>query len=131
MPRVTTKQKGNRFDKADYHVPYYTTAFFNPGSDKKDDKEDKKVPHTVKLPIKIAADGDDSRANVTNFEMRGISHFDNNVEAVLESLSQLKERVIKPKRPKIPMKSGRWPFSSCKSFATVAQHLSHCKKQLE
>ena len=97
MPRVTTKQKGNRFDKADYHVPYYTTAFFNPGKEGKDEDEDKKTSHKVKLPIKIAADGDESRANVTNFEMPGISHFDNNVEAVLESLSQLKERVIKPK----------------------------------
>ena len=90
------KQKGNRYDKADYHIPYYTTAFFNPGKEKKED-EDEKVSHTVKLPIKIAADGGDTRANVTSFEMRGISHFDNNVEAVLESLSQLKERVIKPK----------------------------------
>lgn len=40
MPRTNTKQKGNHFDKADYHVPYYTTAFFNPGGDKKDNKED-------------------------------------------------------------------------------------------
>ena len=64
---------------------------------RKKNKEDKKLPHKVKLPIKISADGDDSRANVTNFEMRGISHFDNNVEAVLESLSQLRECVIKPK----------------------------------
>ena len=77
MPRVTTKQKGNRFDKADYHVPYYTTAFFNPGLEKKDDSEE--VSHMVKLPIKISANGDESRSNVTRFEMRGISHFDNNV----------------------------------------------------
>ena len=97
MPRVVTKQKGNRFEKVDYHIPYYTTAFFNPGSEQKDEGEEKKISHTVKLPIKIAADGDDSRANVTNFEMQGISYFDNNVEAVLESLSQLQERVIKPK----------------------------------
>ena len=97
MPRTNVKQKGNRFEKTDYHIPYYTTAFFNPGGDKKDEDEDKKSPHMVKLPIKISAEGDDSRANVTNFEMRGISHFDNNVESVLESLSQLKERVIKPK----------------------------------
>jgi hypothetical protein len=96
MPRTTTKQKGNRFDKADYHVPYYTTAFFNPGKDD-DNEEDKKTSHKVKLSIKIATDGDESRANVTNFEMRGISHFDNNVEAVLERLSQITERVIKPK----------------------------------
>lgn len=96
MPRVNNKQKGNRFDKADYHIPYYTTAFFNPGTEKKEDGEEK-VSHMVKLPIKIAADGDESRSNVTHFEMRGISHFDNNVEAVLESLSQLKERVITPK----------------------------------
>ena len=97
MPKTNAKQKGNRFEKTDYHIPYYTTAFFNPGRDTKDDEEDKKSPHMVKLPIKISADGDDSRANVTNFEMRGISHFDNNVEPVLESLSQLKERVVKPK----------------------------------
>ena len=97
MTRTTTKQKGNRFDKTDYHIPYYTNAFFNPSGDKKEEEEEKKSAHMVKLPIKISADGDDSRSNITNFEMRGISHFDNNVEAVLESLSQLKERVIKPK----------------------------------
>lgn len=51
----------------------------------------------VRLPIKIAEDGDNFRANVTSFEMAGISHFDNNVESVVESLSQLTERVIKPK----------------------------------
>ena len=98
MPRVITKQKGNRFDKADYHVPYFTTAFFNPSSERNgDDNKESTRSQMVKLPIKIAADGDDSRANVTNVYMPGITHFDNNVEAVLESLSQLMERVIKPK----------------------------------
>ena len=98
MPRVITKQKGNRFEKADYHVPYFTTAFFNPSSEKKDDDDKESTKsHMVKLPIKIAADGDESRANVTSVYMPGITHFDNNVEAVLESLSQLMERVIKPK----------------------------------
>ena len=57
----------------------------------------KVIKHTIKLPIKISADGNESRANITNFEMRAISHFDNNVEAVLEAFSQLRERIIKPK----------------------------------
>ena len=79
----------------------YCTFFYRSG-DKKEEEEDKKSAHMVKFPIKISADGDDSRSNITNFEMRGISHFNNNVEAVLESLSQLKERVIKPKGIKDP-----------------------------
>ena len=51
----------------------------------------------VKIPIKIAANGDESRANITTFELRGITHFDNNVENVLETFMQLNERVVKPK----------------------------------
>ena len=51
----------------------------------------------VKLPVKIAANGNNSRSNVTNFELKSISHFDNNIVNVLESISQLIERVIKPK----------------------------------
>ena len=54
--------------------------------DKKEDEEEK-ISHTVKLPIKIATDGGDSIAKMTSFEMRGISHFDKNVEWMLESLS--------------------------------------------
>ena len=97
MPKTTKKLKGNRFEKVRYHIPYYTTAFFNQGGELEDGEVTVKKASTVKIPIKIAADGDDSRANVTTFEMKGISHFDNNVENVLESLSQLEERVIKPK----------------------------------
>ena len=51
----------------------------------------------VKLPVKITADSNNSRSNVTNFELKSISHFDNNIENVLESISQLIEKVIKPK----------------------------------
>ena len=51
----------------------------------------------VKIPIKIAADGNKSRSNVTSFEIKGISHFDNNIEKVLETFMELNERVIKPK----------------------------------
>ena len=51
MPRVMTKQKGNRFDKADYHIPYFTTTFFNPGKEDKDNEDGKESSkgHTVKL----------------------------------------------------------------------------------
>ena len=39
MPRVVIKQKGNRFEKADYHIPYYTTAFLNPARENEGDEE--------------------------------------------------------------------------------------------
>ena len=38
----------------------------------------------AKIPIKIAANGNKSRSNATSFENKGISHFDNNIESVLE-----------------------------------------------
>ena len=37
-------------------------------------------------------------SNVTNCEIRAITHFDNNVENVLTSIVELKETVIKPKK---------------------------------
>jgi hypothetical protein len=97
MPKSINKMKGHRFDKVRYHVPFYTTPFFNPGGDLEDGKVPVKKASTVKIPVKITATGDESRSNVTSFEMEGISHFDNNVENVLVSISQLKEQVIKPK----------------------------------
>ena len=51
----------------------------------------------VKLPIKIYVNGGESRSNVTNFKIKAITRFDSNVETVLEVLTQLNEKVIKPK----------------------------------
>ena len=56
----------------------------------------------MKIPLKIKEDGGDSRANVTYFEMGGISHFDQNVENLLNSLSQIKKRIINPKQIEDP-----------------------------
>ena len=94
---VNKKTKGNRFEKAKYHIPFYTTAFFNPDGELEEGEVKNPKVKTVKIPVKIATHGDESRSNVTSFEMKSISHFDNNVENVLETLSQLQERVIKPK----------------------------------
>ena len=41
----------------------------------------------------------ESRSNFTSFEIKEISHFDNSVEAVLESFKESNERVVKPKGP--------------------------------
>ena len=79
------------------HIPYYSTPFFNPDGDLEDGETRTGSTPMVKIPIKIAANGDESRANVTNFEIKGITHFDNNIENVLETFMQLNERVIKPK----------------------------------
>lgn len=97
MPKLTTKTKGHRFEKTKFHIPYYTTAFFNPDGEIEENETSTKKDSIIKLPIKIASDGDESRSNITHFEMKAISHFDNNVEAVLEAFSQLHEKVIKPK----------------------------------
>ena len=53
---------------------------------------------TVKNPVKINSEGEESRSNVTHCNIRAITHFDNNVENVLTSIAELKERVIKPKK---------------------------------
>ena len=97
MVKTTKKAKGNRYERVTYHIPFYTTPFFDPSGELEDSEVAIKTSSTVKIPVKISNEGDNSRANVTSFEMKGISHFDNNIENVLESLSQLKERVIKPK----------------------------------
>ena len=94
---VSKRTTGNCFEKAKYHIPFYTTAFFNPDGEMEEGEVKNPKVKTVKIPVKIATSGDESRSNVTSFEMKSISHFDNNVENVLETLSQLQERVIKPK----------------------------------
>ena len=97
MPKTIKKMKGNRFEKVCYHVPFYTSDFFNPEGNKEEGEVTSKPSLVVKISVKIKGDGDDSRSNVTTFEMNSITHFDNNVKNVLETLSQLEERVIKPK----------------------------------
>ena len=100
--KVATKTKGHRSDSNNvkFHIPYYTDQFFNPEKDK-ETKEDttssSSTNRTVSLPVKIDKEGNDSRSNVTYIEMPGIAHFDNNVENVLTSISQLKEQIVTPK----------------------------------
>ena len=90
--------KGNRSSDTRYHIRYYTKAFFDPsGGLEEGEESESKIGATVKIPVKINADGNDSRSNVTHWEIKAISHFENNVENVLESVHQLFERVIKPK----------------------------------
>lgn len=94
MPKTNVKTKGHRFEKVRYHVPFYTTPFFKPGGEL-EEGEIAKSTDVVKLPTLIHTDRGESRANTTYVEMMGITHFDNNVENVLESLWQLNERIIK------------------------------------
>ena len=97
MTKTLKKTKGNRFDKVRSHVPYYMTPFFNPNRDL--EKEEVETSHgsIMKLLVKISVASDNSHFNITTFEIKGISHFDNNVEKVLDILMQVKERVINPK----------------------------------
>ena len=43
----------------------------------------------VKIPVKISHYGDESCSNVMSFSMKGISHFNNNIKDILDSLSTL------------------------------------------
>lgn len=97
MTKTTKKSKGHRFDRVTYHLPYYTDAFFNPSSESTEDGEIAKA-NMVHIPIKIQADAGETRSNVTTFKMPGITHFDGNVEHVLDSFNQLQERIIKPRQ---------------------------------
>ena len=95
--KTYTKFKGHRVDKTTYHIPFYTTDFFEPEGSTEEDKKGDKKDQKIKIPIKIRPGGDESRSNVTNCEIPAITHFDNNCEKVLTSISILKERVIQPK----------------------------------
>ena len=49
----------------------------------------------VKIPIKISATDKKEHSNITNYAIKSMSHFGNNLENVLEAILSLKERVIK------------------------------------
>ena len=81
MTKTTSKTTGNRFKK--WSSTYLnTTPFFNPDGELEDGevKATAKSSPTVKIPVKIeASGGGDSRTNMFSFEMKSITHFDNNV----------------------------------------------------
>ena len=91
--KTTKREKGNRYDKCRYHIPFYRPAFF--ATEKED--EEKKM---VKLPVKISEEEGETRTNVTSFEIPAITRFDGDVEDVLVSPQMLKTKVIKPRQLK-------------------------------
>ena len=78
-------------------MPFYSASFFDPDGTMEEGGVKNHKDKMVKIPIKIAANSNKSRSNVTSFEIKGINHFDNNVESVLETFMELNEQVIKPK----------------------------------
>ena len=96
MLNASKKVKGNRFERSKFHIPYYTSSYFNTGKEGEDGNEKAKIA-SVKIPVRIDNGEGESRSNVTSFSVKSIKHFDNDVEGVLTSLSLLDERVIKPK----------------------------------
>ena len=85
------KEKGNRYAKCRYHIPFYRSSFFTT----EQEEEERKM---VKLPVKISEEEGETRTNVASFEIPAITRFDGDVENVLESLQALKTKVIKPKQ---------------------------------
>ena len=49
----------------------------------------------VRTPIKIDANDNESCSNVTNFEIKGITNFYNNIENLLNAFMNMNERVVK------------------------------------
>ena len=95
----SNKEKGHRAHAViRCHIPYYSRHFFDPdGSEVEEGEIKSRKDKMIKIPVKIAADGDTSRDNVTSFEIRGISHYDGNIENVLETFMSLNESIVKPK----------------------------------
>lgn len=93
--KSNSKTKGHRYEivNTKYHVEFYTEEFFAPKNEEDDEVVERK---TVKIPTKINAEDGDNRSNVIYAEIPAIQHFDNNVENVLTSIAQLKERVVDP-----------------------------------
>ena len=89
--KTIVKEKGNRYAKVRYHIPFYSSAFFEPVNKEEEQK-------MVKLPVKISEEEGESRSNVTSFQIPAITQFDGNLEQVLESLSNLRSKVIKPRQ---------------------------------
>ena len=129
MYNVNKKIKGNRFKRSKYHILYYTPSYFNPGKEDGEEGKDKKKGSSVKIPVRIDSGEGESRLNVTSFSVKTITHFDNNVEGVLTSLSLLDERIIKPQ--------GIKDYCECTKgrncYNWFLQKLQHkrCKKRLK
>ena len=106
--KTIKKEKGHRSDEVEYFIPFYSKDFFEPNKKKDEDEEDETKPETVLVPVKIDKNGGDNRANVTNLKMKAISHFENNIENVLTSFSQIATRYMLPmgiKDEKVKLKS--------------------------
>ena len=97
MVKLTTKTKGNRYEKARFHIPFYNKMFFDPDAEADEGEAKTKKEMKVKLPIKIKEDGNEERGNMTVIDMDPITHFDDNVEKVLDAFVQLYDRIVKPK----------------------------------
>ena len=90
MTKLNTKSKGHRNELAKFHVQFYAKSFFDPNGELEEGEAPQVTTPTVKFPVKINTEGDDSRSNVTTQEIKAITHFDGNIEAVLESKLQIK-----------------------------------------
>ena len=99
ISKMMNKTKRHLFERVKFHIPYYTKEFFNPKElEGGEDSPISEVTRTVKNLVKINTEGDDSRSNITNWEMKGISRFEGNIENVFNSFYQLHERIIMPKQ---------------------------------
>ena len=60
--KTQVKEKGNRYARVRYHIPFYKPPFLSTEKE----EEEKKM---VKLPVKISEEGGESCTNMTLFEI--------------------------------------------------------------
>lgn len=92
MISTKVKQKGHKYDEAEYHIAFYTDRFFNKGE--REDENEKKV----KIPTLINVNEEDTRSNTTNIYVNEIEYFDHNIEDTLNTMEVIHKRVLKPKK---------------------------------
>jgi len=84
MPTTNIKTKGNKYDSATFHIPFFTEEFFQL---KKKDSEPVKPDYTpVSIPILIDVKGPNDKTNIGYLKLKPIEHWEGNPERILETM---------------------------------------------
>ena len=98
MPTTNIKTKGNKYDSATFHIPFFTEEFFQL---KKKDSEPVKPDYTpVSIPILIDVKGPNDKTNIGYLKLKPIEHWEGNPERILETMSKIDTKVLPSKNSK-------------------------------
>ena len=94
--RKSAIPKGNKLPNNVGIIPFYTKeAFPKLEKDSSDDEDGEvKKADTTSIPVKIDRAGNESKTNLTKFDVPKIRHFDNNVEIALRGFNLIDTKVM-------------------------------------